>query len=149
MEISLNTRELIHLYLKTYLHDPYIRKIIIDEKFLCEHKDNIRYHIDTWNYIATAFYYAKDNQSSYSLVYDNNNYNSHIFFSSIRPPQYIIVPDHIHDFYNITNVSYQSRELIHDLIKTYGTYGNDEMNNDDILYSELSRQINLFMKNNT
>ena len=152
MEIALTSRELIHLYLKKYINEVYIRKIIIDMKFHIEHQDNIRYHTHTWEIIASAFYYTKDNQKSYSLVYHETTstsgfYQSHVFFSSNKPPQYIVVPDYIKDFYNITNISYQTRELLHELIKTYGIYGTDDMINDDILYSKLSHQIHLLMNN--
>ena len=143
MEISLNSTEMIHLYLKTYIYDVYLRKIIIDMKLLIEQQENIRYHTDTWEMLASAFYYTKDNQKSYT----HRPTISHVFFSSNKPPQYIIVPDYIKDFYNITNISYQTRELLHELIKTYGIYGTDDMINDDILYSKLSHKINFTMKN--
>lgn len=139
MDISLNTRELIHLYLKNYITDVYIRQHIIDIKYQTEQQDNIRYHNDTWQHIASAFYYAKDNQQSYSLV----------FFSSNKPPQYIVIPDNIKDFYNITNISYQTRELLFDLIKTYAIYGYDDMKQDDILYSKLSKLIHIKMNHIT
>jgi len=149
MEIALNNTELIHLYLKVFIHEPQIRKIIIDHKITMENKHNIQYHIDRWNTIVGAFYYTKDNQSSYSLVYHNSPiHHSHIFFSTIQPPQYIIVPDNIKDFYNITNTSYQSWELLFELIKTY-FYAKHDAYTDDILYSQLSRNINLQMKNTT
>jgi len=118
-------------------------------KFHIEHQDNIRYHTHTWEIIASAFYYTKDNQKSYSLATPPpNHYLSHIFFSSNKPPQYIIVPDYIKHFYNITNISYQTRELLHELIKTYGTFGSHDMKLDDILYSKLSLHIHLAMNHN-
>ena len=148
MEVQLNTRERIHLYLKVYIHEPYIRKKIIDEKEGIENNETITYHIDRWNHIIGAFYYTKDNQSSYSLVYDQSSTrHSHIFFSTIKPPEYIIVNDYIKDFYNITNTSYQSWELLFELIKTYYTYGKHEAHQDDILYSKLSNKLNIQMKN--
>tara|TARA_B100000287_G_C20353857_1_gene670973 strand:+ start:218 stop:673 length:456 start_codon:yes stop_codon:yes gene_type:complete len=150
MDIALNNTELIHLYLKEFIHEPQIRKIIIHHKITMENKHNIQYHIERWNTIVGAFFYTKDNQSSFSLVYNNNNKHSQIFFSTNKPPQYIIVPDHIKDFYNITNTSYQSWELLFELIKTYYTYGKHHAHQDDILYSQLSRKIYLHMKlNNT
>ena len=147
MEIALNNTELIHLYLKKFIYEPYIRKIIIDLKITIEYTDNIQYHIDRWNTIVGAFYYAKDNQSSFSLIHHNSpiRSHSHIAFSTIKPPQYIIVPDHIKDFYNITNTSYQSWELLFELIKTYHKYGKITAQDDDNLYSILSRKINLHM----
>ena len=150
MEIALNNTELIHLYLKKFIFDPYIRKIIIDLKITIEYTDNIQYHIDRWNTIVGAFYYTKDNQSSYSLVYPSPRtiHHSHIYFSTIKPPQYIIISDHIKDFYNITNTSYQSWELLFLLIKTYHTTPKLDTHHDDILYSKLSRKINLQMKTN-
>ena len=152
MEIALTSRELIHLYLKKYINEVYIRKIIIDMKFHIEHQEDLRYHINQWDIIASAYYYTKDNQKSYSLVYSGyfgspSHYLSHIFFPSNKPPQYIIIPDYIKDFYNITHFSYQSRELLHDLIKIYGIYGLHHMINDDILYSKLSLLIHLKMNN--
>ena len=145
MEIALNTTELIHLYLKNYITDVYIRQNIIDMKYQSELQDNIRYHNDTWQHIASAFYYAKDNQRSYVYPTTDSHYISHIFFSSNKPPQYIIIPDNIKDFYNITNISYQTRELLFDLIKTYAIYGYDDMKQDDILYSKLSKLIHIKM----
>jgi len=152
MEIGLNNREQIHLCLKVYIYEPNIRKKIIDEKERIENNETITYHIDRWNHIIGAFYYAKDNQSSYSLVYDlssqsQSQSHSHIFFSTIKPPQYIIVEDYIKDFYNITNTSYQSWELLFELIKTYYIYGKLDALDDDILYSKLSYKLNIQMKN--
>ena len=150
MEIALNNTELIHLYLKQFIFDPYIRQIIIHLKLTIELQDNIKYHFDRWNLIIGAFHQAKDNQSSYSLIHHPNSPysppHSHIFFSTIKPPQYIIVPDHIKHFYNITNTSYQSWDLLFELIKTRHTYGKHESQQDDILYSQLSRKLNLHMK---
>jgi len=149
MEVKINSREQLHLYLKVYIHEPYIRKKIIDEKERIENYDTMRYHIDRWNHIIGAFHYTKDNQSSYSLVYDQSSTrHSHIFFSTIKPPEYIIVNDYIKDFYNITNTSYQSWELLFELIKTYYIYGKDKAHDDDILYSKLSHKIHLQMINN-
>ncbi len=147
MDISLNSIEWIHLLLKTYIYDVYLRKKIIYMKLQIEQEENIRYHCDTWEKIASAFYYTKDNQKSYSLVYPSTNMiHSHVFFSSNKPPQYIVVPDYIKDFYNITNISYQTRELLHDLIKNNAIYGIHDVKDDDFLYSKLSHKINLTMK---
>ena len=151
MDIALNNTEIIHLYLKQFIHEPHIRKIIIHHKINMEFQDTITYHIQRWNTIVGAFYYAKDNQSSYSLVHHHIPHShiphSHIFFSTIKPPQYIIVTDYIKDFYNITNTSYQSWDLLFELIKTYYIYGKHDTHQDDILYSQLSRKLNLQMKN--
>lgn len=151
MEIALNSFELIHLYLKTFIHDPYIRNIIINYKYKSELQDDLRYHINQWDIIASAYYYTKDNQHHYSLVFTDNNrrggdYLSRIFFSSNKPPQYIIRPDHIKDFYNISHFSYQTRELILELIHTRHTCGLKSMITDDILYSTLSHKINSALK---
>ena len=148
MEIALTSSELIHLYLKKYINEVYIRKIIIDMKYDLEYQDNITYHSDTWENIASVFYYTKDNQKLYSHPSDWTRPTlSHVFFRVNKPPQYIIVPDYIKDFYNITNISYQTRELLHELIKTYRLYGLPHMINDDIIYSKLSHQIHLLMNN--
>ena len=77
MDIALNSTELIHLYLKEFIHEPFIRKYIIDLKLDMELQDNIKYHSDRWNYIIGAFYYTKDNQSSYSLVHHDHNLRIH------------------------------------------------------------------------
>lgn len=148
MDIASNSTELIHLYLKEFIHEPFIRKYIIELKLDMELQDNIKYHSDRWNTIVGAFYYTKDNQSSYSLVHHEHNsrIHSHIFFSSNTPPQYIIVPDNIKDFYNITNTSYQSWDLLFELIRKHNTHDHHDLNYDDLLYSKLSLQINTSMK---
>jgi len=149
MELALNSTELIHLYLKEFIHEPFIRKYIIELKLDMELQDNIKYHSDRWNHIIGTFYYTKDNQSSCSLVFPpspHTRIHSHIFFSSNTPPQYIIVPDNIKDFYNITNTSYQSWELLFELILKHYTHDPHDLNYDDLLYSKLSLQINTSMK---
>ena len=157
MEIALNASELINLYLKEFIHEPFIRHLIINYKCHMEQQDNMRYHHERWSSVAGAFFYSKDNQlpsyrdtilGHHGRIPRPSTYSascSHILLSSSRNPLYIVIPDSQRDFYNITNRSFQSWNFIFDLIYTYHTYGKHYTERHDALLSNLSHKLHLQM----
>lgn len=141
MEYSLKKDECIQLYLKYLIPIPEICNKIIKIKNDSEKKDALNYHIDRWINIAGEFYYTRDNHTDkYSYIFDNSDY--------------IIKVDHKLDFYQITGISYQIIELIHELIRINHENSWDfEINDkkewlkyDDALFSNLANKIMIEMR---
>lgn len=70
-------------------------------------KETLKYHIDRWDDIAGSFFEVK-----------TSNYNkfSYVLTTSIGK-EYFIKKDHIMTFFNITGISYQVIDIIHELVK--------------------------------
>ena len=141
MEYSLKKDECIRLYLKVFIPIPEICNKIILLKNDSEKSEALNYHIDRWINIAGEFYYTKDNHTDkYSYIFDNRDY--------------IIKVDHKLDFYQITGISYQIIELIHELIRINHENSWDfEINDkkewlkyDDALFSNLANKIMIEMR---
>lgn len=136
MEHSLNKDGYIQLYLKVFIPIPEICNKIINLKNNMENEDTLEYHMGRWETIAGEYYYTRDNHTGkFSYIFDNINY--------------VIKPDHRRQFYNLTGVSYQIVELMHELIRILHEDSWDfEIDDkkewlkyDDELYSELSKRI--------
>ena len=141
MEYSLKRDETILLYLKVYIPIPELCNKIIKIKNEDEKRDTLKYHIDRWENIVGEYYYTRDNHTGkFSYIFDNINY--------------VIKPDHRIQFYNLTGVSYQIVELIHELIRILHEDSwdfeidekKDWIKHDDVLYSELSKKIMIEMQ---
>ena len=141
MEYSLENDEKIRLYLKYLIPIPEICNKIIKLKNDSEKTEALNYHIDRWINIAGEFYYTRDNHTDkYSYIFDNSDY--------------IIKVDHKLDFYQITGISYQIIELIHELIRINHENSWDfEINDkkewlkyDDALFSNLANKIMIEMR---
>ena len=104
---------------------------VIDE---IEKKETLEYYMDRWNNIAGSFFEVK-----------NSNYNkfSHVFSTSIGR-EYHIKKDHIMTFFNITGISYQVVDIIHELITR--SHDLEWLEHDDKLYNELLIKLMKMMK---
>lgn len=141
MEYSLENDEKIRLYLKVFIPIPEICNKIILLKNDSERKETLKYHIDRWETIAGEHYYTKDNHTGkYSYVFDNRDY--------------VIKIDHRLNFYQMTGISYQIVDLIHELIRINHEKAwdfqidnkKDWIKYDDELYSNLSNKIMIEMR---
>ena len=100
------------------------------------------YHYDRWENIAGSHYRLHDTHyGKFSYIYNDM--------------EYIVKKDHKPTFYNLTGISYQVVELIHDLIKlknkelienTFITDYKERLKEDDNLYSILAEKIMMMMK---
>jgi hypothetical protein len=134
--------ESILLILKELLnHNVDVCKLIIQKKKYLEKKETMKYHYERWENIAGWHYRLHDTQQGkYSLIWDSSTYR--------------IMKDHNPIFYNLTGISYQIIELLHELIKlnrvdTENTRIEDYkywLEHDDKLYSFLADKIMIAMK---
>ena len=141
MEVSLKKDEFIRLYLKVFLPIPEICNKIIKLKNDIENEEIFDYHMNRWETIAGEHYYTRDNHSGkFSQVLDGSNY--------------IVKRDHRLGFYQMTGVSYQIVDLIHELIRinhenAWDFQIDDKkywIKYDDELYSNLSNKIMIEMR---
>lgn len=135
--------ENIILILKELLnHNLDLCKLIIHIKIYIEKKEIFNYHYDRWENIAGSHYRLHDTHyGKFSYIYNDM--------------EYIVKKDHKPIFYNLTGISYQVVELIHDLIKlknkelienTFITDYKESLKQDDNLYSILANKIMIIMK---
>ena len=123
---QLTSNQEIYLLLLSIIPNTDVCKKITRIKKKKEDEETMNYHCDLWYNIALKFYKAKKNNFyKFSYVVDGKNF--------------MIRPDHDIDFFRNTGVSYQIKDMIHDLIgvssdKTWLKY-------DDTLYSILSKKI--------
>lgn len=95
-----------------------------------ERKETLKYHIDRWDNIAGSYFLLTNSKyKRFSYILDDRHY--------------IIKKDHNTKFYNITGLSYQIIDLIHELIKI--SYDNDWLLEDDKKYSKLANKIMIEM----
>ena len=141
MEYSLKNDEYIRLYLKVFIPIPEICNKIIQLKNDKEYEETLKYHTERWETIAGEHYYTRDNHhNKFSYIFDNINY--------------IVKIDHRMNFYQMTGISYQIVELIHELIRINNENSwdfemdekKDWLQYDDKLYSELSKRIMIEMR---
>ena len=106
MEYSIDLKQdkLISLYLSRLIPIDDIRYRIIKMKKVMEEEDTLDYYEERWSSIAGSHYIARDtHQNKFSYIFNDENYVVHV--------------DHKMDFYNLTGISYQIIDLIHELIK--------------------------------
>lgn len=130
-------KEKIEKILTSYYNNYDVAKRIIIELDLIdeiEKKETLEYHMDRWNNIAGSFFEVK-----------NSNYNkfSYIFSTSIGR-EYHIKKDHITTFFNITGISYQVVDIIHELIMR--SHDLEWLEHDDKIYNELVIKLMQVMK---
>jgi hypothetical protein len=140
--LPLTKDESILLILKELLHhNTDICKLIIYKKNTIEAKETMEYYYDRWENIAGSHYRLHDtHDGKYSLIWDDSNYK--------------VKKDHNPIFYNLTGISYQIIELIHQLIKlkndelienTFITDYKEWIEHDDKLFSFLADKIRIAM----
>ena len=103
--LPLNKDEATLLILKEVLyHNTDVCKLIIHKKNTIEAKETMEYYYDRWENIAGSHYRLHDTHDGrYSLIWDASTYT--------------VKKDHNPMFYNLTGISYQIIELLHELIK--------------------------------
>ena len=122
MLIKLSTNKRIIFLLSQLINEPGICEKIVEIKDEEEKKDALKYHYERWENIAGSHYILHDTHvGKFSIIHDENNY--------------IVKKDHKPILYNITGVSYQVVELIHELIRIFNK---EWLQYDDMLYSKLA-----------
>lgn len=125
MIITLSTNKRIIFLLSQLINEPCICEKIVEIKDEEEKKDALKYHYERWVNIAGSHYILHDtHMGKFSIIHDETNY--------------IVKKDHKPTFYNITGISYQVIELIHELIKSINK---EYLEYDDMLYSKLANLI--------
>ena len=125
MIITLSTNKRIIFLLSQLINEPGICEKIVEIKDEEEKKDALKYHYERWENIAGSHYILHDTHTGkFSIIHDETNY--------------IVKKDHKPIFYNITGVSYQVVELLHELIRIYNK---EWLQYDDMLYSKLAKLI--------
>ena len=137
----LNKDESTLLILKELLyHNTDVCKLIIHKKNTIEAKETMEYYYDRWENIAGSHYRLHDtHDGQYSLIWDDSNYK--------------VKKDHKPIFYNLTGISYQIIELLHELIKLNRIDSENSriedykewIEHDDKLYSFLADKITIAM----
>lgn len=136
MEVALKRDEIIKLYLRTLIPINEICNKIIKIKNNEEKKETLEYHVKRWETIAGEHYLTRDNHyGKFSYVFDDT--------------KYIVKRDHRLGFYQMTGISYQVLELIHELLRINHENSwdfemddkSDWLKHDDALYGELSKRI--------
>ena len=140
MEYGLTSYENIYGILRIFINEPSICKYIMNHKKQLEDIEIVEFHSKRWEDIAGSYFMLRD-------LYKDT--------FSPSPHPYIVKPDHLFTFYNLTGISYQVVVFIHELIKLKNTDALENtfivdykewLNDDDTLFSELSEQIMLQMK---
>ena len=129
------------LILKEVLHhNTDVCKLIIHKKNTIEAKETMDYYYDRWENIAGSHYRLHDTHDGlYSLIWDASTYT--------------VKKDHNLMFYNLTGISYQIIELLHELIKLNRIDSENSriedykewIEHDDKLYSFLADKIRIAM----
>ncbi len=130
------------LILKEVLHhNTDVCKLIIHKKNTIEAKETMEYYYDRWENIAGSHYRLHATHDGlYSLIWDASTYT--------------VKKDHNLMFYNLTGISYQIIELLHELIKLNRIDSENSriedykewIEHDDKLYSFLADKITIAMK---
>ena len=99
--------ESILLLLKDVLHHNVdVCQLILKYKKSSETIDTLQYHYNRWETIAGSHYRLHDtHEGKFSLVFNDTDF--------------IVKRDHLPIFYDLTGISYQVIELLHELIQLY------------------------------
>lgn len=136
----LSSDEIILLYLKEFFNEVSICKHILKYKNILEYDDTIKYHTLRWENIAGEHFYMKSNHTNnFSYILNDNIYNVKV--------------DMRLKFFNLTGISYQIIDMLHQLILILNmndfditNLRKDWLKNDDKLFSILSKKIMNKMK---
>ena len=125
MEYDLMKDQKICLYLIQILPVPDLCKLIIDYKNYLETQENYIYHISLWENISSRFFISCETKfPTYSYILNGEHY--------------IANKDRNLEYYNYTQISYQVRNMILQLIKAPGK---EWRQSDDKMYGILSKKI--------
>jgi len=113
------------LYLIQRLPVPDLCRLIIDYKNYLETQENYIYHISLWENISSRFFISCETKfPTYSYILNGEHY--------------IANKDRNLEYYNYTQISYQVRNMILQLIKAPGK---EWRQSDDKMYGILSKKI--------
>ena len=141
MEYGLTSYEHIYGILRIFINEPSICKYIMNHKKQLGDTEILEFHYKRW----------KDISSSYFILRDSYEFR----IAEAQRLADIVKPDHLFTFYNLTSISYQVVDFIHELIKlknsdalenTFIVDYKEWLHDDDTLFSTLSKQIMLEMK---
>ena len=133
MEYGLTSYEHIYGILRLFINEPSICKYIMNHKKQLEDTETVEYHSKRWETIAGTHFMLHD-------THERRFY----------PVNYIVKPDHLFTFFNLTGISYQVVDFIHELIKlknpdalenTFIVDYKEWLHYDDTLFSTLSNKI--------
>ena len=124
-----------HIYgiLRLFINEPSICKYIMNHTKQLEDTETLEYHYKRWETIA----------GSHFMLHDTHE-------GKIYSVNYIVRPDHLFTFFNLTGISYQVVDFIHELIKlknpdalenTFIVDYKEWLHYDDTLFSTLSKKI--------
>ena len=141
MEYGLTSYEHIYGILRKFINEPSICKNIMNHKKQLEDTEILEFHYKRW----------KDISSSYFMLRDSYEFR----IAEAQRLADIVKPDHQFTFYNLTGISYQVVDFIHELIKlknsdalenTFIADYKEWLHDDDTLFANLSKEIMLQMK---
>jgi len=141
MEYGLTSYEHIYGILRIFINEPSICKNIMNHKKQLEDTEIVEFHSKRLKDISGSHFMLRDS-------YEGN-------LSAAQILADIVKPDHLFTFYNLTGISYQVVDFIHELIKlknpdslenTFIVDYKEWLDDDDTLFSRLSKQIMLQMK---
>ena len=141
MEYGLTSYEHIYGILRIFINEPSICKYIMNHKKQLEDTEILELHSKRW----------KDISSSYFMLRDSYEFR----IAEAQRLADIVKPDHLFTFYNLTGISYQVVDFIHELIKLKNTDALENtfivdykewLHDDDTLFANLSKEIMLQMK---
>ena len=141
MEYGLTSYEHIYGILRIFINEPSICKYIMNHKKQLEDTEILEFHSKRLKDISGSHFMLRDS-------YEGN-------LSAAQILADIVKPDHLFTFYNLTGISYQVVDFIHELIKLKNTDALENtfivdykewLEDDDKLFSKLSKQIMLQMK---
>ena len=125
MEYDLMKDQKICLFLIQILPVPDLCRLIIDYKNYLETQDNYIYHISLWENISSRFFISCETKfPTYSYILNGEHY--------------IANKDRNLEYYNYTQISYQVRNMILQLIKAPDKKWRQ---GDDKMYGILSKKI--------
>ena len=141
MEYGLTSYEHIYGILRIFINEPSICKYIMNHKKQLEDIEIVEFHSKR----------LKDISGSHFMLRDSYEFS----IAEAQRLADIVKPDHLFTFYNLTGISYQVVDFIHELIKlknpdalenTFIVDYKEWLNDDDTLFSHISKQIMLQMK---
>ena len=141
MEYGLTSYEHIYGILRIFINEPSICKYIMNHKKQLEDTEIVEFHSKR----------LKDISGSHFMLRDSYEFS----IAEAQRLADIVKPDHLFTFYNLTGISYQVVDFIHALIKlknpdalenTFIVDYKEWLNDDDTLFSHISKQIMLQMK---
>ena len=141
MEYGLTSYEHIYGILRIFINEPSICKYIMNHKKQLEDTEIVEFHSKRLKDISGSHFMLRDS-------YEGN-------VSVAERLADIVKPDHLFTFYNLTGISYQVVDFIHELIKLKNTDALENtfivdykewLHDDDTLFSNLSKEIMLQMK---